>query len=1054
MADVVRHFDIIVSAFFKQIPKEIILAMIPVYSYSAPLNVQIEDFKTYNFDEESIPAEFNSSSGSIISLYKNIYKASGSKKNKAFNSSLKWEWSGENSRLTFQNSVAFKNLTGIDPPDIVYKWITATKLSALSFWIYNETPVDEKLWMTLGHKDRVDSRFYLKLNFKGWYRFSALYGRDLPNFPLKDTDTLTFIAPKSIPQGRLLIDNFSPRQEIDVRFVGTTKQTPWVKNLFVTPFSQVIEKNKTFPDTIKLKDKKDLTPQEVAILKKISTSYLSEFKDIQPTADHFKNKEIVDVKKFYIEKYQLHRHQNEIGGKFVQGRSFWPDVAKLVSFYLHLNEKGEDVVVVEKLLIDLIEMWYRESYHNSHFYGLFDTFVPVAKVCKPLMKKHGIWEGYVAALKKATSSQKLYKMKPLADADYFNIYLGGAFGIILLQDNHVKKWKDLQALRHYLDHTSHQGVLYPDGSFHHHNQTYTGYNIPGIRGLVNVLIHLKKDTPFYSHSMHKRAKNALMAMHHYSNPFIPYTFSGRHAQDSSSIQSVSKYFAKLALLGSPDTQEFIDKELASAFIYHIDKYKWTDHSKYIEKFRQKGISPLKSEGHFTLNYSVASIHKRKNWMVVYRGEKQNFLTGESYGNGPTIMSRYLNYGHLEIIHQNKHPSKVNGMGYDVTKGWNWNKVPGTTAIEIPHKLLRSPFTIEERTTDQYFAGGTHLNHNGIFGMILHQVVPGKKNPKRIGPVQYWLGDREYYRRIKDAQFDDSFWARKSVFFFDNRVLCLGSGIRNSKKEYRTITTLFQHSLEKDETNFIHDIKGFNGQDKNFSFELKESGWIIDRNKTGYYIPRKQHIEIAKQFQFLPYHKYAVGAVGHTQTAVGNKSNDKDYEKNEGFNESVIINHGHAPVNAGYEFCLVPNSSEIEMKNFIKRQSSSQPFYRILRQDQSSHIVEDLDNKVIGYVIFDSRQMINQGPIKWVSRPCFIMIQENKRDYTISLVDPYIGESIHAQNNQGVLQTTVEIGLENSNTSLKTTPDDSRIRLKENSLGEKSIIVQCKDMKTIFFEISK
>lgn len=43
-------------------------------------------------------------------------------------------------------------------------------------------------------------------------------------------------------------------------------------------------------------------------------------------------------------------------------------------------------------------------------------------------------------------------------------------------------------------------------------------------------------------------------------------------------------------------------------------------------------------------------------------------------------------------------------------------------------------------------------------------------------------------------FTSDFVARKSVFCFDNRMICLGTGITNSNADYPTETTLFRLSL--------------------------------------------------------------------------------------------------------------------------------------------------------------------------------------------------------------------------------------------------------------------
>lgn len=51
-----------------------------------------------------------------------------------------------------------------------------------------------------------------------------------------------------------------------------------------------------------------------------------------------------------------------------------------------------------------------------------------------------------------------------------------------------------------------------------------------------------------------------------------------------------------------------------------------------------------------------------------------------------------------------------------------------------------------------------------------------------------LMERDY------ENFTPDFVARKSVFCFDNRMVCLGTGITNSNTEYPTETTLFRRNI--------------------------------------------------------------------------------------------------------------------------------------------------------------------------------------------------------------------------------------------------------------------
>ncbi len=60
------------------------------------------------------------------------------------------------------------------------------------------------------------------------------------------------------------------------------------------------------------------------------------------------------------------------------------------------------------------------------------------------------------------------------------------------------------------------------------------------------------------------------------------------------------------------------------------------------------------------------------------------------------------------------------------------------------------------------------------------------------------------RNLKN--FTPDFVARKSVFCFDNRMICLGTGISNSNASFPTETTLFKVHSKKGKTDIHVDGK--------------------------------------------------------------------------------------------------------------------------------------------------------------------------------------------------------------------------------------------------------
>jgi len=186
----------------------------------APFEIQGEDFTVYRFDARTIQ-EFKTDETSRLSLSDQVYALESG-------SSLCWEWNKAGAEIIYSNPEAFKKLTGQEPDDIVFDWVTCCPLSTFSLWVFNPELRNDKLKFEIGTQSETQCSFYMNLNFRGWRELKALYGRDMDGFPKETADTLRIIAPEK--PGILFFDEFAPRTEQDVRFFMPTKQTPWVKS--------------------------------------------------------------------------------------------------------------------------------------------------------------------------------------------------------------------------------------------------------------------------------------------------------------------------------------------------------------------------------------------------------------------------------------------------------------------------------------------------------------------------------------------------------------------------------------------------------------------------------------------------------------------------------------------------------------------------------------------------------------------------------------------------------------------------------------------------------
>jgi chondroitin-sulfate-ABC endolyase/exolyase len=281
------------------------------------------------------------------------------------------------------------------------------------------------------------------------------------------------------------------------------------------------------------------------------------------------------------------------------------------------------------------------------------------------------------------------------------------------------------------------------------------------------------------------------------------------------------------------------------------------------------------------------------------------------------------------------------------KGWDWNHWWGITAVTLPVEQLRARIInadvhsgFEEMLySDEAFAGSVSLERkNGIYAMKLHE----------------------------HDKYNGSLRARKSYFFFDNRIVCIGTNVQSKIQDYPTETTLFQE--------FIPDsgaaIKVNGKSIVDFPYDWKGSGnnWIVDAQNNAYFI-RNGDVFIRRSHQ----HSYDQSTAEPTEN-----------------NFTVAaISHGNAPVDGSYEYAIVIKPKVDEEAKWAKNLSyKKNTFYSVVRQDSQAHIVRDLITNTTGYVLFETGEVSRKGLVLFNNIPCLIMVEEkDKKNITMSLVDP-------------------------------------------------------------------
>jgi len=171
-------------------------------------------------------------------------------------------------------------------------------------------------------------------------------------------------------------------------------------------------------------------------------------------------------------------------------------------------------------------------------------------------------------------------------------------------------------------------------------------------------------------------------------------------------------------------------------------------------------------------YGGLAIHRRDNWMAAVKGYSKYIWDYENGKNLENIYGQYFSHGSFTIFGQGEPVSDI-ASGYDLNKGWDWYRMPGTTAVHFP---IEPRGTLEHRQFGpETFLGGVSVDgQNGLFSMILNQETFGDGTEINLK-------------------------AHKSVFFVDDTILMLGSDISGGDGKTPVETTLFQSVLPEGST---------------------------------------------------------------------------------------------------------------------------------------------------------------------------------------------------------------------------------------------------------------
>ncbi|MDR0394052.1 MAG: polysaccharide lyase beta-sandwich domain-containing protein [Tannerella sp.] len=207
-------------------------------------------------------------------------------------------------------------------------------------------------------------------------------------------------------------------------------------------------------------------------------------------------------------------------------------------------------------------------------------------------------------------------------------------------------------------------------------------------------------------------------------------------------------------------------------------------------------------------------------------------------------------------------------------------------------------------------------------------------------------------------------AKKSWFFFDDLYVCLGAAI-NSTDKYPVATTLNQCFLKGDV--LVNDGVKTNTM-KNGERLLDNAGWIFHDN-VGYIFPGVQKTGLSNQTESGSWYRI------NRQTSTSRKEVKEDVF-------CLWIDHGIQPVNAGYEYIIMPAAKIEDIEKYIEK-----PSVQIISNTSKIQAVKN--NQVAYCVFYEAGNVRLSGDLTiQTDAPCMLLVHFKEQNIqSIAVSDP-------------------------------------------------------------------
>lgn len=861
--------------------------------------------------------------------------------------------------------------------------------STFALSLYSAEPLSGVLEFRFFKEEDPLCSFRLELGFEGWRTIWVPFDRSMTGRPEEGMDRLVIVA--DCEGGRLYFDQMILASPVDPRHPTRDYLLPFVNiradyaaNAHWMSLYRFAQLEKTFTENKAELLKQPAAPEVRNDLETVEERYESYcLHDL----DRLGRQDLESCRAFYRELHISTMKEGDkvrILGRTVDlpvGRAIWPaDLADALlektdpigirdvgSFLLQLAslhrlaEKAEEIAEIERMFTETIKLLFYHGFCEGSGLGTVHhmgyqmrEFYEASFLMRKTLAKEDLIVPLNRAIRWFAGLGRIYRDAEEIrgeSMDTLNTLSHGMLAGVLTMPDEKERVLALEAYGDWLDiclepGSGLRGPFKADGSAFHHCNHYPAYALGGFRGISPVLYFLSGGHFAVKEKAHEGLRKSLLMMRIYCNTYNwLLSMASRHPIGEGIHASISTLdpFWYLALAGSPDRKMPVDSEVASAYLRLAEEVgqtpligKESDRISYLESLGyRREAAP---NGHWTMNYAASSLHRREEWLCGVRGHSRYLWANETYLNA-NLYGRYISHGHLQVLSKGN-PISHRANGYQI-EGYDFSSWPGTTAIHLEADALKSHVLnvdnlsgFEEMLlSDQSFAGGTESDGtgNGIFAMILHE------HPK----------------------YNGSHWARKSWFFMDDLILCLGSNIENKNEDHETFTTLFQCALDKDLKGIPTYLDGLAIEDgpEELRLTLDKATYLVDPALNAYFIPGGQELVFSEKIQ-------------HANSPITSEPTEGRFAK-------ARLSHGKAPQAESYTYILRPETTPEKAADLFETLQNNPPF-TIYRQDKKAHIVYDRKQKTMQYVLFEAGELHVEGvdtALRHTDTACLIMEKE-------------------------------------------------------------------------------